>query len=30
MAGVNPLMKDKEFDALLADRAFDTDWLLLD
>ena len=30
MAGVNPLMKDKEFGALLADRAFDTDWLLLD
>lgn len=30
MAGVKPLIKDKEFGALLADRAFDTDWLLLD
>ena len=30
IAGVSPLIKDKEFGALLADKAFDADWLLLD
>ena len=28
ICGVEPLIKDKEFDALLADKAFDTDWLV--
>lgn len=30
ISGVKPLIKDKEFGALLADKAFDADWLLLD
>jgi len=30
IAGVKPLIKDKAFGALLADKAFDADWLLLD
>ncbi len=28
ICGVEPLIKDKEFDALLADKAFDADWLV--
>ena len=28
IVGVEPLIKDKEFNALLADKAFDADWLL--
>ena len=28
IVGVKPLIKDKEFNALLADKAFDADWLL--
>tara|TARA_R110002094_G_scaffold190610_1_gene165267 strand:+ start:105 stop:440 length:336 start_codon:yes stop_codon:yes gene_type:complete len=30
MKGVAPLIKDVSFDALLADKAFDADWLLQD
>ena len=30
MKGVAPLIRDVSFDALLADKAFDTDWLLHD
>ncbi|MEW9922093.1 transposase [Marimonas sp. MJW-29] len=30
MKGVAPLIRDVSFDALLADKAFDTDWLLKD
>jgi hypothetical protein len=30
MKGVAPLIKDIAFDALLADKAFDADWLLQD
>lgn len=30
IVGVKPLIKDKEFGALFADKAFDTDWLLID
>jgi transposase len=30
MKGVAPLIKDISFDALLADKAFDADWLLQD
>jgi transposase len=30
MKGVAPLIQDVCFDALLADKAFDTDWLLKD
>lgn len=30
IAGVKPLIKDKAFGALLADKSFDADWLLLD
>ncbi len=29
-AGVEPLIKDREFGALLADKAFDADWLVKD
>ncbi|STZ51073.1 transposase IS4 family [Neisseria dentiae] len=28
ICGVEPLIKEKEFDALLADKAFDADWLV--
>ena len=28
IAGVEPLIKDREFDSLLADKAFDANWLL--
>jgi transposase len=27
MVGVEPLIRDVHFDALLADKAFDADWL---
>ena len=30
MKGVAPLFKNVSFDALLADKAFDSDWLLQD
>jgi len=30
MKGVAPLIRDVSFDALLADKAFDADWLLKD
>ena len=30
MKGVTPLIKDISFEALLADKAFDADWLLQD
>ncbi len=30
ICGVEPLIKDKEFGALLADKAFDADWLIRD
>ena len=30
MKGVAPLIRDVSFDALLADKAFDADWLLED
>ena len=30
MQGVAPLIKDVSFNALLADKAFDADWLLRD
>ena len=30
MKGVAPLIRDVSFDALLADKAFDADWLLQD
>ena len=28
ICGVEPLIKDREFGALLADKAFDADWLV--
>lgn len=30
MKGVAPLIREMSFDALLADKAFDADWLLKD
>ena len=30
ICGVEPLIRDREFEALLADKAFDADWLVKD